>query len=168
LLPRRRRRGAEDDPFGIDEDESENEVDISGLGNEDDELAHLDVRARRRPTSRVSARNQAKNQAKNQATTQGVSSHRNKNNLAQGPNKRLSRTYSRLSDKENQAENEDEEGSDSSLSPVPDDLGEEDSQMLVARVGEELKNAVRKFEEVDKWELSFEERSRSESPLDAR
>jgi hypothetical protein len=70
-----------------------------------------------------------------------------------------------LSDKENQDEDEDEEAVDRSNSPA---LDQEDSQMMVARIGEELKNAVRKFQEVDKWELSFEERSRSSSPLGAR
>ncbi|KAI8624392.1 hypothetical protein F5Y19DRAFT_480670 [Xylariaceae sp. FL1651] len=161
LLPRRQRRGAEGDPFGIDEDESEAEVDISGLGDGDDELAHLDVRARRRSASRASA--------KNQASTQGRSSNRNKGKPTPSSNKRVSRTYGRSSDKENQDEDEDEdeEGNDS-LDYVSGNPGEEDSQMLAARVGEELKNAVRKFQEVDKWELSFEERTRSSSPLDAR
>ncbi|KAI0481625.1 hypothetical protein F4859DRAFT_427096 [Xylaria cf. heliscus] len=156
LLPRRRRRGARGDPFGINEDESEPEVDISGLGD-DDELAHLDVRTRRRPVSRVNAQNQA-------ATKAHVST-RNKDKPTHGSNKRISRTYGRLSDKENSDQDEDE-GQDDNNSPA--ESGEEDSQMLVERLGEELKTAVRKFQEVDKWELSFEERARSSSPLDAR
>ncbi|KAI0426020.1 hypothetical protein F5Y09DRAFT_78419 [Xylaria sp. FL1042] len=163
LLPRRRRRGAEDDPFNIDEDESEPEVDISGLGEGDDELAHLDVRMRRRPATRVNAQNQA--------TTGTRATTRIKDKATLGSKKRISRTYGRLSDKENNNEDEDEdedeaEGDDGSNSLA--DLGEESSQMLVERMGEELKTAVRKFQEVDKWELSFEERARSSSPLDAR
>ncbi|KAI1128548.1 hypothetical protein F5Y10DRAFT_277356 [Nemania abortiva] len=153
LLPRRRRRGGGDNPFDIDEDESEAEVDISGLG-EDDELAH-DVRTRRRPVSRANAQNQAAIKAR--ALT------RNKDK--QGSNKRISRTYGRLSDKENN-DQEEEDGNDGSNSIA--ELGEEDSQALVERMGEELKNAVRKFQEVDQWELSFEERTRSSSPIDAR
>ncbi|KAI1743620.1 hypothetical protein F4680DRAFT_351130 [Xylaria scruposa] len=155
LLPRRRRRGA--DPFGIDGDESEAEVDISGLGENDDELAHLDVRTRRRPASRVNAQHQATGKAR--------ASARNKDKSTHDSNKRISRTYGRLSDKENHDQDEDE-ANDGSNSVA--DLDEEDSQMLVERIGEELKTAVRKFQEVDKWELSFEERTRSSSPVDAR
>ncbi|KAI0408622.1 hypothetical protein F4802DRAFT_357061 [Xylaria palmicola] len=160
LLPRRRRRAAEADAFGIVEDDSEPEVDISGLGDED-ELAHLDVRTRRRPAPRVNHQIQA--------TTKARASTRNKDKPTQGSNKRISRTYGRLSDKENndQDEDEDEGGEDEDDSPLAD-VGEEDSQILVERMGKELKNAVRKFQEVDKWELSFEERARSSSPLDAR
>ncbi|GAW11240.1 hypothetical protein ANO14919_005820 [Xylariales sp. No.14919] len=159
LLPRRRRRGARDDLFGIDEDESEPEVDISGLGEGDDELAHLDVRMRRRPTSRANIQNQATKKAR--------VSTRNKDQAILGSGKRISRTYGRLSDKENlEEEGNDDEGHVGSDS-VPD-LGQESSQMLVERMGEELKTAVRKFQEVDKWELSFEERTRSSSPVDAR
>ncbi|KAI1190198.1 hypothetical protein F5B17DRAFT_427844 [Nemania serpens] len=157
LLPRRRRRGGGDNPFDIDEDESEAEVDISGLGEGDDELGHLDVRRRRRPAPRVNGQNQTASKAR--ALT------RNKDMVTQGPKKRISRTYGRLSDKENQDEYEDEDNGDSN-SVV--DLGEEDSLVLVERMGEELKTAVRKFQEVDKWELSFEERTRSSSPVDAR
>ncbi|KAI3343520.1 hypothetical protein F4824DRAFT_11283 [Ustulina deusta] len=157
LLPRRRRRDAGDDPFGIDEDESEPEVDISGLRDGDDELAHLDVRMRRRPATRVNAQNQV--------TARVRAPIRNNDKATLGPNKRISRTYGRLSDKENHDEDEDE-GDDGSNSVA--DLGEESSQILVERMGQELKSAVRKFEEVDKWELSFEERTRSSSPQDAR
>jgi hypothetical protein len=45
----------------------------------------------------------------------------------------------------------------------------ETSQELEKRVGKELKRAARKFEEVDKWELEFEEcTASSSSPKDAR
>ncbi|KAJ8122546.1 hypothetical protein ONZ43_g1291 [Nemania bipapillata] len=157
LLPRRRQRGRGDDAFDIDEDESEAEVDISGLGEGEDELAHLDVRTRRRPASRINAQNQAAAKAR--------ALNRTKDKPTPGSNKRISRTYGRLSDKEN-ADQDEEEGNDGSNSV--DDLDEEDSQVLVERMGEELKNAVRKFQEVDQWELSFEERTRSSSPVDAR
>ncbi|KAI1194062.1 hypothetical protein F5X97DRAFT_15760 [Nemania serpens] len=155
LLPRRRRRGGGDNPFDIDEDESE--VDISGLGEGDDELGHLDVRRKRRPAPRANAQNQTASKAR--ALT------RNKDKVTREPNKRISRTYGRSSDKENHDQDE-EEDNDEGSSVVG--LGEEDSVALVERVGEELKTAVRKFQEVDKWELSFEERTRSSSPVDAR
>ncbi|KAI1110279.1 hypothetical protein F5Y14DRAFT_368849 [Nemania sp. NC0429] len=163
LLPRRRHRGGGDNPFDIEEDESE--VDISGLGEGDDELGHLDVRTRRRPAPR--ANNTQNHQAAPKA--RAVTRNTDNNKVTQGPNKRISRTYGRLSDKENQDEDEDEneeEGNDDGNSVV--DLGEEDSIALVERMGEELKTAVRKFQEVDKWELSFEENTRSSSPVDAR
>ncbi|KAI1168061.1 hypothetical protein F5B18DRAFT_346550 [Nemania serpens] len=157
LLPRRRHRGSGDNPFDIDEDESEAEVDISGLGEGDDELGHLDVRRRRRPAPRANAQTQPASKAR--------ASNRNKDKVTPGPNKRISRTYGRLSDKENHDQDEDEDN-DNSNSVI--DVGEEDSQGLVERMGDELKTAVRKFQEVDKWELSFEERTRSSSPVNAR
>ncbi|KAJ3561591.1 hypothetical protein NPX13_g8886 [Xylaria arbuscula] len=170
LLPRRRRRGTGDDPFNIDEDESEPEVDISGLGARDDELGNLDVRMRRRPAARANVQNKA--------TRRTRAPTRNKDKTAPEPNKRISRTYGRLSDKENQ--NEDEEGEENDENEEGDgdrdenesnsiaNLDEESSQMLEERLGKELKTAVRKFQEVDQWELSFEERTRSSSPVDAR
>ncbi|KAI0118908.1 hypothetical protein GGR51DRAFT_137871 [Nemania sp. FL0031] len=156
LLPRRRRRGGGDDVFDIDEDESDAEVEIPGLGDED-ELEH-DVRTRRRPASRANAQNQAAIKARALA--------RNKDKLTQGSNKRISMTYGRLSDKENNDQEEEEDGNDGNNSIA--DLGEEDSQASAGGMGDELKNAVIKFQEVDQWELSFEERTRSSSPIDAR
>jgi hypothetical protein len=59
------------------------------------------------------------------------------------------------------------------LAPLADDEGAngspENSQELEKRVGEELKRAARKFEEVDKWDLDFEDcTASSSSPRDAR
>ena len=68
------------------------------------------------------------------------------------------------SDKENE-----EIDLNDSLAPLPDDGGGEDSQELEKRVGKELKRAARKFEEVDKWEMEFEDcTASSSSPRDAR
>ncbi|KAI2637385.1 hypothetical protein GGS21DRAFT_511329 [Xylaria nigripes] len=156
LLPRRRRRD-NDDSLPNMEDDSEPEVDTSGLRDGEDELAHLDVRTRQRPAQRANSQNQSTAKAR-------ASARNNKPTL--GPNKRISRTYGKLSDKENQDEDIEMEGNESSN--IVADVGEEDSEMVAERMGEELKNAVRKFEEVDKWELSFEERARSSSPLNAR
>ncbi|KAI0165771.1 hypothetical protein GGR57DRAFT_448684 [Xylariaceae sp. FL1272] len=154
LLPRRRKKTGNDDPFNINEDDSEHEVDISGLGADDDEL-EMNVRPSRRPASGVGTSQQAN--GKSRMNT------RKETAAASSKNKRVSRTYSRLSDKENQDE-ENEEGQDGACENA---IGEEDSQTLVERMGVELKNAVRKFQEVDKWELSYEEGVRSSSPLDA-
>ncbi|KAI0389996.1 hypothetical protein F5Y17DRAFT_462215 [Xylariaceae sp. FL0594] len=181
MLPRRRRRVSNDDPFGPDVDDPE--VDASGLREGEDELEHLDTRSRRRPTSRTTAATKSKSHSA--AKTSSSSSKQNDKNSTdksleqqrdqQGSKKRVSRTYGRLSDKENENGEGRDERDDNADNPADDDVIEEeedeeveDSQMLVERIGEELKNAVRKFQEVDKWELSFEEKDRSSSPLNAR
>ncbi|KAI4858518.1 hypothetical protein F4820DRAFT_442313 [Hypoxylon rubiginosum] len=165
LLPRRRRRNA-----GVEED-SDAEVDMSGLGDDDDELSHLDVRARRhpaRPTSRAgNSRNQ--NATRGRPTSRG----KGKQQVSDSANRRATITYGRTSDKENQGEDDDEEGDeadegDDSLGRDGDGQGEESSQDMLARMGEELKNAARKFQEVDKWQLDYEEMTQSSSPRDAR
>ncbi|KAI1762504.1 hypothetical protein GGR53DRAFT_501318 [Hypoxylon sp. FL1150] len=162
LLPRRRRRNA-----GADED-SDAEVDISGLGHNDDELSYLDVRARRhpiRPTSRAgNSRNRNKTRAR--PTSRG----KGKQQAPSSANRRATITYGRTSDKENQGEEEEEEEADEGDGNLNREggLNEESSQELLARVGEELKNAARKFQEVDKWELDYEEVTQSSSPRDGR
>ncbi|KAI0883629.1 uncharacterized protein GGS22DRAFT_33871 [Annulohypoxylon maeteangense] len=159
LLPRRRRRNARAE----DDDDSEAEVDISGLGNDDDELSYMDVRARRRPTSRAG-------NSRPQTATKGRPASRGKGKQAPtNANRRATVTYGRTSDKENQGSEEDgdetEGGENDSLEPVGDG---ESSQAMIQRVGEELKNAARKFQEVDKWQLDYEEMTQSSSPRDAR
>jgi len=73
-----------------------------------------------------------------------------------------------MSDKENTVEVD----PDDSLAPIPDDEANDDpenSQELEERVGKELKQAAKKFQEVDKWELEFEEvTASSSSPRDGR
>lgn len=156
FLPRRRRRPAAD-TFSIPS--SEDEVDVSGLAPDDDELSHLDVRARRRAST---------------ALPRQTAASRKKVTKLKGPAKaapkdNAKRTYGRAnqaSDKENE-----EVDPDDSLAPLPDDGHEspENSQELEKRVGKELKQAARKFAEVDKWELEFEEvTASSSSPKDAR
>lgn len=151
LLPRRRRRGTRD-PFDIAS--SEDEVDVSGLASDDDELTHSSVRAppRRSVLNRLPAPLKKPNKAK--ATAKAKSGGK--------------ATYSRVnavSDKENE-----EHDPDDSLGPLPDnDEGTENSQELEKRVGKELKRAARKFKEVDEWELEFEDNTASSSsPKDAR
>jgi len=153
LMPRRRRR-ADRDPFDIAS--SEDEVDASCLASDDDELSQLNARARtRRPTG--IARTPAPLKKKKP-----------------GPKPKepgAKRTYGRAigtSDKENEGEVD----PDDSLAPLPDDgenAAEEDSQELEKRIGRELKRAARKFAEVDKWEMEFEDvTASSSSPRDAR
>ncbi|OTA60428.1 hypothetical protein K449DRAFT_396358 [Hypoxylon sp. EC38] len=167
LLPRRRRRNARA------EDDSDDEVDISGLGDDDDELSHLDVRARRHPARPASRAGNSRNQNQN-AGTRGRPASRGKAKQARSSSRRATITYGRTSDKENENHGEEEgssadDGEGDTLGPTftgQDD--EESSQAMVARVGEELKNAARKFQEVDKWQLDYEEMTQSSSPRDAR
>ena len=148
MLPRRRQRHAKGDPFSV-EDESDVEVDASGLANDEDELSYLDVRSRRRPTRPASRGNasRGRGRAAKQTSASG---------------KGATRTYGRASDKENQ---DDDEGS---LGPVADDDGDGDNHLPDVAVGEELKNARQKFQEVDKWTLEYEEMTQSSSPRGAR
>ncbi|KAK2626041.1 hypothetical protein QTJ16_004303 [Diplocarpon rosae] len=164
LLPRRRTRNAARDPFDIPS--SEDEVDVSGLAPGDDELSHLNVHARARRQASVRARTPApvKKGAKvNKLTPKQKDST-------------VTRTYGAaravaISDKENDAGVGDELDPDDSLAPIPDDEengNSENSQELEQRVGKELKQAAKKFQEVDKWELEFEDITASSSPPDAR
>ncbi|XXG96611.1 hypothetical protein Hte_002899 [Hypoxylon texense] len=162
LLPRRRRRNA----GGVEED-SDAEVDLSGLMDDDDELSHLDVRARRHPARPAS---RGAGNSRNQNTARGRPASRGKGKQQPVPssaNRRATITYGRTSDKENQGE-EEEDGDGADEGDDDDGHGEESSQDMLARVGEELKNAARKFQEVDKWQLDYEEMTQSSSPRDAR
>ncbi|KAH7348652.1 hypothetical protein BKA65DRAFT_501041 [Rhexocercosporidium sp. MPI-PUGE-AT-0058] len=158
LLPRRRQRATARDPFDVPS--SGDEVDVSGLAPDDDELSHLDVQARSRRHASVRARTPAalKRVGKlNKAVPKPKEST-------------VKRTYgsrANASDKENTVEVD----PDDSLAPIPDNDadGPENSQELEERVGKELKRAAKKFQEVDKWELEFEEvTASSSSPRDGR
>ena len=160
MLPRRRQRNAAGDPFSA-EDGSDVEVDASGLANDEDELSYLDVRSRRRPARSSSRGNQARGRGRSTSKKQTPASGK----------QAATRTYGRASDKENQEEEEaGEDGEDGGLGPHggDDDDGEGDSQALIASLGEELKTAKRKFQEVDQWALEYEEMTQSSSPRGAR
>jgi len=181
LLPRRRQRTRRNpnDPFAVES--SGDEVDVAGLGSDDDELSHLTVGTRNtrrtpapaapRRVTKLKPSRKAADKGKGKASTTAASKH----------------TYGAArsrrdmdSDKENEQQRsgsdaEEEQDVNDSLGPMADDdedgAGEspENSQELEARVGKELKVAKRKFEVVDKWELEFEEvTASSSSPWDAR
>jgi hypothetical protein len=154
LLPRRRRRPVRD-VFEIAS--SEDEVDASGLASDDDELSYLSVRTRtRRPTTlrRTPAPLTSKSKPGPKPKEPGAK-----------------RTYGSRNNTTSDKENE-EIDPDDSLAPLPDDdenTSPENSQELEKRVGRELKEAARKFQEVDQWELEFEDvTASSSSPRDAR
>ncbi|RYP04713.1 hypothetical protein DL764_004263 [Monosporascus ibericus] len=157
MLPRRRQRNARGDAGVVGED-SDAEVDASGLGNDEDELSYLDVRARRRPAGPASRGNQS--------AARGRSRQRGRGKQTPASGKPSTRTYGRSSDKENRNDNEEEGGQgEDHLGQAGDDTAAGDgSQELVARMGDELKNAKRKFQEVDKWALAYEEMTQSSSP----
>ncbi|KAH6687217.1 hypothetical protein F5X68DRAFT_275780 [Plectosphaerella plurivora] len=155
LLPRRRHRTRT-----TEDGSSDAEVDGSGLANDEDELSYIDTRPSRR---RGKTTPLARRTATNRPGSRGGKAATKTTPLAA---RTVKRTYSRRSsDKENPSDDEDSTG----LSPAPDDTfdaaGEEEDSESVA---EELKNAVKKFAEVDQWEMEFEEMTQSSSPSGAR
>lgn len=159
LLPRRRRRQHRNE---FDVPSSSDELDTSGLRDSDDELSHLNVGTGRRTPgvpSLASLKKRPGAKPASEKTTPAKPSAK--------------RTYASRravsSDKENAAEGSDEEMEDS-LAPIQDTgVESEASQELEKRLGRELKLMKRKFEDVDKWELDFEEvTASSSSPRDAR
>jgi hypothetical protein len=167
LLPRRRRKASSlnsesNDPFDLDASEDDR-YDISAPGNDEDEFSYAESRAARRRNGRQPASKTGANGKKQVADT-GASNKK----------KRPVRTYGANDDdvavvdeivvgsgaeevSEETEEPEEEEGQDE----LPE---EETSQMMRERIGEELQQAAKKFKEVDKWELSFEEVTESSSP----
>jgi len=151
LLPRRRHKQTASNPFDIPSSDAD---DGSTLGNEDDELSYTNTRATRSKRSSRPA----------DATSSGT-----KGKHVAGTGKVTRRTYgSRSSDKENQAEEEAAEDTAEAEDGNEELPVAETSQMMLARLGEELKNAAKKFKEVDKWELEFEEDNEPSSPVGAR
>jgi hypothetical protein len=147
LLPRRRRHTTRD-PFDIGS--SEDEIDVSGLASDDDELTHSNIRAAPR-RSMIARPTPLRNPAKPKA--------------AQKTKTNAKITYGRNANATSDKENEEHDLNDS-LGPLPDDDGtSENSQEMEKRLGKELKNAAKKFAEVDKWELDFEDCTASSSSL---
>jgi hypothetical protein len=169
LLPLRRRR-QQNDPFSIGSSSDTEEAPVQHA--DDDELAHASRAHTRRAVKPLDAKSKTVKQSKLAAAKTAASEKQ------QRPSRRTTRrTYgSRSSDKENQGSDDDgdEEGAgagETTFVPLADDAFDatEDSIVMTARLGEELKNAARKFKEVDQWELSFEEMvDQPSSPKDAR
>ncbi|KAI9641182.1 hypothetical protein NHQ30_009982 [Ciborinia camelliae] len=146
LLPRRRQRHRS----ALDVESSDSEIDVTGLGEHDDELTITVASTTRRqnsvrPTSRVSVPPPRRTQ-KTKSTAKGKGK----------------RTYGRKPATETTSDKENEVDPDDSLAPIQDEAAPEESRSensseLEKRVGKELKNAAKKFKEVDKWELDFEE-----------
>ena len=166
LLPQRRHKQTTSDPFDLESLSSDVEHDRGSDGGEDgdDELSRPNPRARRRAArSRSGVRN-------------APEPPKNKQNTVATGKKKSRRTYgSHGSDKENQGlageasaaadgdDNAEAEGDDEEAAVDP-----ETSRMMLAKMGEELKKAAKKFKEVDRWELMYEEVVESSSPVAER
>lgn len=171
LLPQRRRKQAQNDPYDVGS--SDREMDTADLGDDDDELTHARARASRPRRAASSAKRATTNVSA--APTKGRRSP-----APVAPGKRSRRTYGsrsfNTSDKENEAEDtivvggEGEEGEESMFAPLDDDAFDGTATTLTEGVmaAEELRMAARKFKEVDKWVLDFEEVTEPSSPRDAR
>ncbi|KAK1986985.1 hypothetical protein LZ30DRAFT_703673 [Colletotrichum cereale] len=171
LLPRRRHKKARD-PYSGDDTEEE-EVDASNLAEHDDELSYVDTRTRSRRAKAAPHDRGAANRPASRGGRAAASAEKPK-----AATRLSTRTYSRrLSDKENEGGGEEEaaeaeagaEGD--SFAPVPDGVLESQDQDSSdpTRSADELKKAARKFKEVDRWELEFEEVTEDSSPnRDAR
>ncbi|OBT82217.1 hypothetical protein VE02_09005 [Pseudogymnoascus sp. 03VT05] len=164
LLPRRRRRAARD---AYDIGSSDDEVDAE---SDEDELSHLAAApsrsnrqtpgARKRVTKLQSA---IKGKGKAVAAAQAAAAKR-----TYGSRRGAAPSLSDKENGDNSAQVSDAEvDPDDSLAPVQDSV--EDSSVLEERLGTELKIAKRKFEDVDQWEMEFEDMTaNSSSPKDAR
>ncbi|KAJ3472103.1 hypothetical protein NLG97_g11284 [Lecanicillium saksenae] len=152
LLPKRKSKKSRRENAGSDEEDEEEEEEV-----EEEEVPVTRTRGGRisRPPSR------------------GTSASGNK----QGPRTPMRRTRSasqnktygrRSSDKENNSD--DEEEGDSQFQPLADDtFGDTTATVpLDFQSIDELKRATKKFSEVDKWQLEYEEVAESFSPKGAR
>ncbi|KAM4054721.1 ATP-dependent RNA helicase [Hirsutella rhossiliensis] len=167
LLPKRRHKRIRNS-LGLESDE---ELDTTDLAQDEDELSYLDARAARRrkgsrPPSRAAS---ARPASRARANSSVLKPKQTPASLRQSA--RSNKTYRRRSsDKENESDG-DEEG-ESALMPLPDNTFDEagtgDSESPSNASADELKQAARKFMEVDKWELEFEEVVEPPSPQDAR
>ncbi|KAM7223586.1 hypothetical protein V8F06_001060 [Rhypophila decipiens] len=157
LLPQRqskkRASRKNKDPFEMEDSDVEAEQGSETEAGEGDELSvYVDPRtaARRRRVAQAGSANKSAN-AKSGSASKGRGSSSKK---SKGKGKEVEIT----------TPNEEAEAEEDQRSGRP----EETSQMMLDRLGEELQAAKKKFKEVDKWELSFEEVDRSSSPVDGR
>jgi hypothetical protein len=152
LLPQRRKKKTtrSADPFLFDSD-GESTTAEQEDEDEDDLAVHTRRTRARQPTRMLQAsKTTAAQSSRSKATRNSRRKYGSRN----------------FSDKENQGE----EGDSIEVEPLPDDTFDStnaDDQPEWER-SEELKKAARKFKEVDKWELSFEEVTFSSSPPNAR
>lgn len=147
LLPRRRRK-ARRDGEGSENEESGSERDVYDVANQPRPSRKRTARPMTGPSSKANQTNQAKATA--------------------APAKRSTRrTYgSRRFDKENTIDGDAIEVDEDASTPLDDTIFDADrTESAPGELGEELRAASKKFKEVDKWELDYEEVVESSSPL---
>ncbi len=165
LLPRRRNPlPVRADPYDLDA--SDGELDASGLGRHDDELAHIGGRTRSRRTAAAGrstgGRPAPLADAQDKRLVLGSAS---KGKQTAATSTRAKRTYTvRTSDKENEEDDEAEDDSVDAHDAHDSTFDSQNTEQIKALLGEELTRARKKFKEVDKWELSFEEVIESSPP----
>ncbi|KAK1781672.1 hypothetical protein QBC45DRAFT_404469 [Copromyces sp. CBS 386.78] len=186
-----------EDPYDLSSDEGTSSSEEDETTADGDELSYVATAAVRKKKKKTLAAEKQKRKEKEKEKEKhkenkpllGTSTN---GKVAAGKSKASSsepkRTYGRAtgsSDKENadgivaggSGDNEEDgEGDDNddqeAVSAMDLDEAEElpeTTQMMTERLGEELQKAAKKFKEVDKWELSFEEVTQPSSPVpDAR
>lgn len=179
-----------ENPYDITSDEgssSSSEDETTADGNKLSYIATAAARKKKEKALSATKQKQLKEKDKQKmkqplgTTTNGKATAKSKPSSSEPK-----RTYGKASsDKENadgatasgggRDKEQDGEDDDDDQEPVSAmDLGEaeelpETTQMMTERLGEELQKAAKKFKEVDKWELSFEEVTQPSSPIpDAR
>ncbi|OAA74665.1 hypothetical protein LEL_08246 [Akanthomyces lecanii RCEF 1005] len=155
LLPKRKYKKTRRAGANSDEEEEEEDVEEE---DEEEEVPVTRTRGGRisRPPSRAASASGQKQQGGTPARrTRSASKHK---------------TYGRRSsDKENNSDDEEVED-DSQFQPLADDTFEDTTAAAAPDFQsiDELKRATKKFSEVDKWQLEYEELSEGDSPTGAR
>lgn len=147
LLPRRRRK-ARRDAEGSENEESGTDRDVYDIANQPRASRKRTARPMTGPSSKANQTNQAKSTA--------------------APAKRSTRrTYgSRSFNKENTVDGDAIEVEGDASTPLDDTIFDPDrTESATQELGDELRAASKKFKEVDKWELDYEEVVESSSPL---
>lgn len=147
LLPRRRRK-ARREGEGSENEESGTDRDVYDIANQPRASRKRTARPMTGPSSKANQTNQAKSTA--------------------APAKRSTRrTYgSRSFNKENTVDGDAIEVDGDASTPLDDTIFDPDrTESTTQELGDELRAASKKFKEVDKWELDYEEVVESSSPL---
>lgn len=167
LLPKRRHKRVRNS-LGLESDE---ELDTTDLAQDEDELSYLDARAaRRRKGSRPPSRPASARPAPRARAKKSVLKPKQTSAAPRHPASSTKTYQGRSSDKENASDGD--EGQ-SAFVPLPYDTfdsagGSGNSATPDGASADELKQTAKKFMEVDKWELEFEEMAEPPSPQDAR
>ncbi|KAI9723402.1 MAG: hypothetical protein M1812_001286 [Candelaria pacifica] len=188
LLPRRRRR-AQPNEFDIPSSD-DIEFDTSALNASDDELTHLPTTKRKPNIRNKKPPHDAirKPSPKKRITTNKKGNTTKKEKVIEEEQQQAKKTYTRQRVISSDKENNNNEGvigahdeGDSSLNTVVvvgEEGGDEGSELLTVnnekgkvmdKGDKEMRSLARKFKEVDKWQMEFEEvTASSSSPVDAR